>query len=112
MHEALHAALFRQPEEVARASDHDPLELLRLALANRDQMDDHVDVVDGTAHGRRIGDVALDELAAPVAKLLRLADVADEAAHLAVLLAQRMDDMPADETGAAGDQDHCSKFFQ
>ena len=72
-----------------------------LALADRDEMDDRVDAVDGAAQAGRIGDVALDQLAAPVPKLLRLADVADEAPNRPVLFPQRVDDVPADEPRAA-----------
>ena len=72
--------------------------------------------VDGSAQIVRIGDVALDELAAQRAQLRCLARVAHEAAHRSILLAQGLHDVPADEAGPSRDEDHDavsrSKFFQ
>ena len=56
----------------------------------------------------RVGDVALDELAAPGLQRLRAAAVADQRADVVVASPQRVDDLRADEPVAAGDEDlHC-----
>src|SRR5439155_12489631 len=65
MHEAPNADSVCGSEEIARALDHDPLELLAPALPDPDEMNHRVDACDGTAQALRVRDVALDELAAP-----------------------------------------------
>ena len=107
---------FASLRRVARSADHDPLELLGFPWRNGDEVDDDVDVLDGPAQAGRVGHVALDELAAERPERARLAPVADEAAHRPFGLPQRVDDVPSDEAGPAGDQDHLagsrSKFCQ
>ena len=65
MHEAPNAGVSRSSEQVAGSFDHDPAELLTPALADRDEMNDRVNPCDRTAQARRMGHVALDELAPP-----------------------------------------------
>ena len=96
--------------------DHDPLELLGLPLPNRDEVDDDVDALERAPDAGRIGHVALDELAAERFQRPRLAPAPNEAAHRPVRPAQRVHDVPTDEPGTAGDEDHLagsrSKFCQ
>ena len=115
-HEPADAGLARGGDEVARAVDHDPLERLRLPLADRDEVDDRVAAGDRGAEALRVGHVSLDELAAPGLEPLAAAAVADEAAHVVVGGAERVHDVAADEAAAAGDEDHVfassAKFCQ
>ena len=67
--EASDAGVLRRGEQVARALRHDPLELLLLALADRDEVHDRVDALDRALQARRIGHVARDELALEVSRL-------------------------------------------
>src|SRR5439155_15775444 len=109
-------AFILQFEESAGSPDHDPLELLRSALANGHEVDDDVDALDGPAQAGRIGHVTLGELAAERREPPGPAPVADEAAHRLPRLAQRVHDVPTDEARSAGDEDHFavsrSKFCQ
>ncbi len=116
MDEALDAALLRQLEQVASPADHDPLELLRLPLPDRDEVDDDVDALERAPDAGRIGHVALDELAAERFQRGRLAPAPNETAHRLSRPAQRVHDVPADEARPARDEDHLagsrSKFCQ
>ena len=69
--------------------------------------------VDSPAEAVRIGQVALDDLAAPGAELVLLLGLPCEHAHGQLGRAQRVDDLGADEAGSPGDEDHSlAKFFQ
>ena len=68
-----------------------------------------------TAARRRVGvgEVALDDLAAPGLELLLSLGPAREGADGQVRGAKRVHDLRADEAGSPGDQDHSDwKFFQ
>ena len=96
------------------ALDHDPLELLLLALADRDEVDDRLDALDRTPEAVRVGHVALDELAAERPRAFF--GLAHEGAHVLPAGEQRVHDVAPDESRAAGDEDHFagsrSKFCQ
>ncbi len=51
-------------------------------------------------------------LGAEPLEALGAAAVAHEAAHVPALRAQRVHDLPPDESGGARDEDHEAKFFQ
>ena len=95
------------------ALHHHALELLLLALADRDQVDDGLDALDRTPEAGRIGHVPLDELAPERRALLR---IAHESAHVLPRREQRLYDVAPHEPGGARDQDHFagsrSKFCQ
>ena len=103
-------------DEAPRAVDHDPLELLRLALADRDEVDDRVAARDGRAQALRVGHVSHGQLAAPGLEPLAAAPVADEAADVLAVRTERVHDVPAHEAVPAGDEDHVAdslaKFCQ
>jgi len=101
----------RSREQVARAVDHDPLELLGRALADRDELDDRVDSRDRAAQALCIRDVALGELAAPARQLRGLTWVPDEAAHGQVTAAQLVDDVATHEARPPGDEDQPAVSF-
>ena len=105
MDEAPYARLARCVDETARAAAHDPLELLCLSLPDRDEVHDAVDPVDGPPQALGVGHVTLGELAARGLELRRLAHVADENADLSAGVAQRTDDVAADEARSAGHED-------
>ena len=96
----------------ARALHHDALELLRAALTDRDQVHDGVGARCRGAQAVRVGHVALGELGAPGLERLAAAAVAHERAHVVPRRAESVHDLRPDEAGGAGDEDHCSKFFQ
>jgi hypothetical protein len=75
-------------------------------------MDDRVDAVERAAQALGVRDVAFRELRALRLELCATVTAADEDAHLLVVRAERADDVPADEPGAAGHEDHVAKFFQ
>jgi hypothetical protein len=81
VHEASNAGGFRGGQEIARAADHDPLELLAPALPDRNEMNDGVGPVDCPRQALGIGHIALDELTAPGRELGSPRQIADEAAH-------------------------------
>ena len=85
------AMRFRVPSTMIRWN------CLRLALADRDEVDDRVAARHGRAQALRVGHVSLDELAAPGLEPLAAAPVADEAADVLVVRAERVHDVPADE---------------
>jgi len=76
----------------------------------RGQVDDRVDPLEGAAHDLRVAHVAGDQLRvrSEVVRALRLAvhllDQAVEHAHAVTRAQQLVDEMRADEPGAAGDQ--------
>ena len=82
------------------------LELLVLALPDRDEVDDARDALERGPERLGLGHVALDELAAQGLELACRARVADEHAHAPAGVAQRTHDVAADEPGSAGDEDH------
>ena len=100
-------------EQIAAALDHHPLELLLLALADGDEVDDGVDALDGAAQAGRIGHVTLDDLAP---ERLGLAGVAREGAHVLSCREQGGNDVAPHESGGARNEDHFagsrSKFCQ
>ena len=101
------ARLLRGGEQVARAVDHHALELLRLALPDRDEVDDRVAALDGGAQARRHRSRRPATSSQPQASSVRRpARSRTSAAHVAAVRAQRVDDVAADEAGAAGDEDH------
>ena len=110
MDEALHARLLRGGEEVARAVDHHALKLFGASLSDRDEVDDGVGAGERGAQARGVRHVAGRELDALLHERVRAAGVAHERAHVTAVRAQRLHDVPADETGGAGDEDH-SKFL-
>ncbi len=109
-HESPHPRLAGGGEQVARAVDHDALELLLAALPDRDEVDDRVHALHGAAEALRVGHVAFGAL--------RSGDraFAHECAHVVPGVLDRANHVRADEPGAAGDEDlHDStrwKFFQ
>src|SRR5262249_18680589 len=109
-HEASDAGLLRRGEKVARALGHHSLELLLLALADRDQVHDRIHALDSASQAGRIGHVPLDELD------IELRRTADEAANRSPGGPERSEDVTADEAGPAREQDHVavsrSKFCQ
>ena len=103
--EAAHAGVRRGRDEALRAADHDPLEILGLALDDRDEVDDDLAALGCGAEAGRVGDVALDRLAAPGLERLRAVEAADERANVVPARAQCVRNLRADEPGAAGEQD-------
>ena len=69
-------------------------------------MDDGVGALHGRLHARRVGDVALDELAAEALEILGTTGVTDETPHGKLVRAQGGGYVPADETRGAGEQNH------
>jgi len=106
VHPALRAAFLGQLEEIAGSADHDPLELLRPPLPDGDEVDDDIGARARAAEARRVGDVALDQLAPELREITRFPAVADETAHRPVVGSQRADDVAPDEACAPGDEDH------
>ena len=76
------------------------------ALADRDEMHDRLDSFDGPAEAGGVGDVPSSQLAAPGGELGGATRVTDEAADRQLAAAQLVDDVPAHEARAAGDEDH------
>ena len=111
MDEPADPCVARSREQVARAVDHDPLELLARALPDRNEMDDRVDSRDRAAQALLIRDVALGELAAPAGQLRGLTRIPDEAAHGQVTAAQLVDDVATHEAGAPRDEDQPAVSF-
>src|SRR5207247_5348435 len=72
---------------------------------DRDQVHDDLATRGGGAQACRVGHVALGYLAPPGLERPGTPWVANEAADVAALGAQRMDDLGADEPRAAGDKD-------
>ena len=113
-----HAGVARRSDEVARALDHHPLELLGLALADRDEVDDDVAAVDRAARGSPASVTSPPTTSQPSFSSSRALSESGCVASTRTgrsLLAQRVDDVRPDEAGAAGDEDHrpfSSKFFQ
>ncbi len=83
---------------------HDPLEVGPAALDDRDEVDDAVDAVGGRLEALRVGDVPLDELAAPRFERRGTLRRADEGANVVLARPQGVDDLRPDEPGAAGDE--------
>ena len=69
-------------------------------------MDDGVGALHGRLHARRVGDVALDDLAAEALEILGTTGVTDETPHGKLVRAQGGGYVPADETRGAGEQNH------
>src|SRR5262249_35124106 len=69
------------------------------------EMEDTCDPGHGGAAGLRIGDIGPHERGRPRDPVAPAIDQAVEHAHPISLLEQRLDEMAADETGAAGDKD-------
>ena len=105
-------ALPRGREQVARAVDHDPLELLARALPDRDEMDDRVDSRDRAAQALRHPSRRPRRARSPSAvSFAGLARIPDEAAHGQVAAAQLVDDVATHEAGAPGDEDQPAVSF-
>ena len=66
----------------------------------------------GGVHRRGVGDVAGDELDAPRSECTSPLGSTHECAHVAVLGAQRVHDLRADEPVRTGDEDLHAKFCQ
>src|SRR5207249_234993 len=109
--ESPHACPAGSGEQVACPLNHDPLELLRPALADGHEVDDRIGADHGSGEARRIRDIALDELTTPAAELGRFASVAHEAADGQLAAAELVDDVASHEAGAARDQDHPAVSF-
>src|SRR5438093_4455305 len=105
VHEAPNPGVLCSSEEIARALDHDPLELLAPALPDRYEMNDRVDAGDGGSQALRVGDVALGQVASPRRGLCCPAQVTNETAHGEAAAAQLVDDVAAHEAGAPRDED-------
>src|SRR5206468_964408 len=113
--DALHLRVGRGLEHVERAVDHDLLAFARVLLAagppQRGLMEHDVGAVDVRAHRFAVADVDLDEARLPRAD--RVLEVLRDAAHEGVerdglaraLADDRIDDLRADVTGAAGHDD-------
>ena len=69
-------------------------------------MDDGVGALHGRLHARRVGDVALDDLAAEALEVLGTTGVTDETPHRKLVRAQGGGHVAADEAGGAGEQNH------
>jgi hypothetical protein len=111
VHEAPNADILCGSEEIARALDHDPLELLAPPLPDPYEMNDRVDACDGIAEALPVRDVALDELASPGRELPSPAQITDEAAHGQVAATQLVDDVASDEARATRDEDQLAGSF-
>src|SRR5205085_9300288 len=103
--EPAHTGTARRGNEVARAVDHDPLELLLPPLADRHEVDDRVAPLDRTGEAQRVSHVPFEELDVPGAKLSALSRTAHERPHLLAGGTQGVYDVPPDEAGRAGDED-------
>jgi hypothetical protein len=71
---------------------HDPVELARLALEDRDEVDHRVAALDCRSQARRVGHVPDDRVAAQRLQAIRVGVVAHERAHGAILDTQRTND--------------------
>ena len=110
--EAADAGRLRRRHEIGGALLHHTAELLLAPLPDRDEVDDSLATLDGLAQCRSVGQLALDELAAPGFEVLRRAalGVADETADRPVLRAQRVHDLRPDEPGPTRDQNHARDY--
>src|SRR3954452_8461505 len=107
--EALDAGVLGRGDEVAGALLHDPLELVRRALPDRDEVDDRVDAFDGRLQARAVRHLAHARLPGKVARARR---VADEQLQIVTLVRQCADDVRADEAGPPGDENlHLTVWF-
>ncbi len=106
MDEPPDAALLRRFEQARRSVDHDPPELLLLALSDSDEVDHPVDARHRPPEALGVRHVALDELAAQGFEPGRRGGVADETADGEIAAAQLVDDVTAHEAGAPRDEDH------
>ncbi len=107
------ARFFRRVEQVLAALDHHALELLLLALADGDLVDDRIDALDRTPEAGRIGHVSFDQLAPERPALL---GIAHESPHVLPCGEQRLHDVAPHEPRGTRDEDHFagsrSKFCQ
>ena len=92
-------------DDVACALAHDPLEVLRLALDDRDEVDDGVGAGNCGAKRLRLRHVALDELDPEGAEVVFARRLTDERADRQPAVTQRRDHARADEACATGDED-------
>ena len=107
VYEAPDARLTRRAEEVVRALGHDPLELLVLALPDRDEVDDALDPVDRPSQARRQSVMSPSASSQPqMLERLPSSPVADEASHRRAGIAQPSRDMAADEPRSTGHENH------
>ena len=104
--EAPDACGLRCVQEVPCSLAHDPLELLGLALADRDEVHDALDALHRRGEARGLGHVTLHERAAGELGLRCSAQVTDEAPDLLAGATQGSHDVAADEPGGAGDENH------
>ena len=117
MDEAADAGLVRRGEEVPRAVDHHPLELLRRPwrIATRWTTASQPSTAARSVSGR-VTSPSTSSQPQRLEPLAALAPVADEAADRPAVGAQRLDDVAADEAVRARDEDHVvdspAKFCQ
>jgi hypothetical protein len=105
VHEATNPGILCSGEQIACSLDHDSLELLTPALPNRDEVDDRVDAGNRGSETRRIGEVALRQLATPGREPGSPAGITHEAANGQVAAAQLVHDVAPHEACASRDQD-------
>ena len=105
MHEAPDARILGRREQVARAVDHDALEVALASLTDRHQMDDGLGTLDSSTETGRIGQVPLNKLGAPGPELRPVVGVPDEGADGQVAAAKLVHDVAAHEPGPPGDED-------
>jgi hypothetical protein len=113
-HEAPRTRRLCRGDEVTRALLHDAADGVRLREGWKcDEMDDGFHAVGGAAEALRVRHVALDELAPPRPQPLVLLGTSGQRANRVLLGTECMDDVAADEPGAADDKNrHLEKFFQ
>jgi hypothetical protein len=74
-------------------------------LVQRRPVDDGLHPAARLGQGGLVGQVPLDQVAAEVAQRGRLRGCAHEGPHVVTTSAQQTSDLPADETGATGQED-------
>ena len=91
-------------EQVSRALDHDPLELLGLALPDRDEVDDDVLARRGPAQAVGVRHISLSRLLAAEPGLPPGTGLALQHPHLVARIDNRVRDRRSDEPRRAGDE--------
>ena len=109
-HEAADARVLRRGEQVRVPSTITRSKSAGLPRDDRDEVDDGVAAGHRPPQARRVGDVALGELAAPALQRPARAGLPNEAADVRPGGAQRVDDLRADEARSARDEDHAGSF--
>ena len=111
MHEPSCTSVAGSTQEIPGPLHHDPLELLRLPLADGDQVNHRLDTDSRPSEAAAIRHVSLDKLAAPGAELRALAGIANEAPDRQLAAAKLVDDVASDEAATARDQYHLAVSF-